>query len=90
MKKVVLTICGIFAVAALAHGEECVDEKIQVQALLQENAQLRILAAPQQFNQAGQERARLEKVKLGQAPTPAPEPTPEPKPEPPKPKEPKQ
>lgn len=90
MKNVVMTICGVFALAALAQGEECVDEKIQVQALLQENAQLRILAAPQQFNQAGQERARLEKVKLGQAPTPAPEPTPEPKPEPPKPEEPKQ
>lgn len=83
MRKVIMTVCVLLA-AASAWGEEpakapeqCVDEKIQVQMLMQENAQLRILAAPAMYNQATQERLRLEKLK-------------QPSPDAPKPEEPKQ
>jgi len=61
-----------------AQAEECVQEKLQVQNLLQQNAQLNVAVAQQQFRQAMQEKARLEGITKDTTPPPAPTPAPSP------------
>lgn len=53
---------GLVLLSSPVWAEECVKEKLQIQALLQQNAQLSVATAQQQFQRAKDEQARLEAI----------------------------
>ena len=73
MKRIIFSML-LLATPVFA-DEQCLQEKIQIQALLQTNAQLQANSAQLQYNQAQVEKQRLETVQKAEQPAKTPTPT---------------